>query len=109
MLVNIVPTPKITGGLLDRAREAQEKLGYGPGCASRLESRFRSTTRDIVAATSQEPDRLQAAAITAVPRRSILWYRTSPRLLMPLGDENNVSGQNPPLTVGDMTLLVVDA
>ena len=39
----------------------------------------------------------------------MLWHRTSPRLLVPLGDQFAVSGGNPPLTVSGMTLVAVDA
>ncbi len=46
---------------------------------------------------------------TARPETLILWYRTSPEPLVPYGSRNPVAGQNPPLNVGGMTLVVVDA
>ena len=56
-------------------------------------------------ATHDEPGRW---ALLASPRPVTVnfWYRTSPRLLIPIGRENNVVGLNPPLTVSGMTLAV---
>jgi hypothetical protein len=42
------------------------------------------------------------------PEALYLWYRTSPRPLVPFGN-NPVSGQNPPWSVAGMTLVAVDA
>src|SRR5262249_42136494 len=42
------------------------------------------------------------------PETYYLWYRTSPRTLVPFGNENPVTGLNPPLTTSGMTLVVVD-
>jgi tRNA A-37 threonylcarbamoyl transferase component Bud32 len=108
MLVNIIPTPKSPEALLDRAREAQEKLGYGPGFDRAHGLSFSLDYPRYIASTSAAPDRFKRLK-TGGPPTLVLWYRTSPRLLVPLGDENNVSGQNPPLNVGDMTILGVDA
>jgi serine/threonine-protein kinase len=108
MLVNIVPTPKSPEALLDRAREAQEKLGYGAGYDRAYGLSFSLDYPRYLASISSEPNRFERLR-AGRPETFYLWYRTSPRLLVPLGTENNVTGQNPPLNVGDMTLLVVDA
>jgi hypothetical protein len=42
------------------------------------------------------------------PESVIYWRRTSPRLLIPYGRDNDVQGTNPPLSVSDMTLAVLD-
>src|SRR5262249_36313462 len=42
------------------------------------------------------------------PETYYLWYRTSSRTLVPFGNENPVTGLNPPLTTSGMTLVVVD-
>jgi serine/threonine-protein kinase len=39
----------------------------------------------------------------------VLWYRTSPRTLIPFGLENRIEGLNPPLNISGMTLVVVDS
>ena len=108
MLVNIVPTPKSPEALLDRAKEIQERLGYTQGFDRAYGVAFSLDYMRHIAAISDAPNRFDALR-AGRPETFFLWYRTSPRLLVPFGDENNVLGQNPPLNVGDMTLLVVDA
>ena len=108
MLVNIVPTPKSPEALLDRAKETQERLQYNQGFDNTYGVSFSLDYMRYVASISDAPDRFDALR-AGKPDTFFLWYRTSPRLLVPFGDENNVLGQNPPLNVGDMTLLVVDA
>jgi serine/threonine-protein kinase len=108
MLVNIVPTPKSPEALLDRARETQERLGYTQGFDRAYGVSFSLDYVRYVASISNAGDRFDALR-AGKPESFFLWYRTSPRLLVPFGDENNVLAQNPPLNVGDMTLLVVDA
>jgi hypothetical protein len=58
--------------------------------------------------TSTAADRWSRLAAER-PATLYLWYRTSPRPLVPLGSENNVSGGNPPRTVSGMTVISVDA
>src|SRR5262249_47151735 len=43
------------------------------------------------------------------PESLLFWYRTSPRPLIPLSNRSPVGAQNPPLNVGGMTLVIVDA
>ena len=49
-------------------------------------------------AGSMEPAALRPS------RDLLLWYRTSPRPLVPWGTENAVAGTNPPLTIAGMAL-----
>jgi hypothetical protein len=43
------------------------------------------------------------------PEAFFLWHRTSPRPLIPSGRLNALTGVDPPLNIGGMTLLLVDA
>ena len=108
MLVNVVPTPKSPEALIDRASETQERLGYTRGFDRAYGLSFSLDYVRYVASRSDAPNRFDALR-AGRPDTFYLWYRTSPRLLVPFGDENNVLAQNPPLNVGDMTLLVLDA
>ena len=108
MLINRVPTPKSPEALIDRAQEALGTLGYGPAYDSASGLGVSLDYANFIKDTSTAPDRwtlLRAGR----PETFYAWYRTSPRLLVPLGAENNVTGLNPPLLVGGMTLAVVDA
>jgi len=109
LMINRVPLPKPPDALVDRAQEVVQKLGYADRVASSAAG-F-GTSLDWVRyidSTSTAPDRWKALDRTR-PETYYLWYRTSPRTLVPLGNENRVTGLNPPLSISGMTLVVVDA
>ena len=108
LLINIVNPPKPPDVLIDRAQEVVQKLGYGGDVRSTAAGL--TTSLDwarYVERTSQEPGRWNRLR-TARPETYVLWYRTSPRILNPLGRENNIEGLNPPMNISGMTLVVVD-
>src|SRR5207237_804516 len=109
LLINRVPLPKPPAALIDRAQEIAQKLGYGD--QSMYSAAGLTTSLDwvqYIAATNTSRDRWKALA-TPRPATEVLWYRTSPRPLIPYGDENRVEAVNPPLTTSGMALIVVDA
>jgi hypothetical protein len=109
LLINRVPLPKAPAALEDRAQEALSHLGYaGPFRDAASGMAVSLDYPNYIGATSTERDRWRKLA-TDRPESVVYWYRTSPRLLIPWGSENNTSGVNPPLNVGGMTLTVVDA
>jgi len=110
LIVNRVATPKTPEALQDRAVEALAKIGYAPDpLASTAWGLVISLDYAVfVENTSTAPDRWKALQAQR-PEALLLWYRTSPRPLIPLGNENRVSGQNPPLNASGMTLTIVDA
>ena len=108
MLFNRSPLAKSPAALQDRAEEALQRLGYGDQIRSRAFGLGRSMDfANYIARTSQAPDRWSALR-QGRPETFYLWYRTSPVRLEPWGTESAVTGLNPPLTVGGMTLIVVD-
>jgi serine/threonine-protein kinase len=109
MLINRVSTPKPPAALQDRAAEALAKLGYtGPFLATASGHGFSLDYARYIESTSNDLDRWSRLAAQR-PEAFYLWHRTSPRPLIPLGKLNPVTGLDPPLTIGGMTLLVVDA
>src|SRR6185437_16875821 len=109
MLINRVPFPKPPAALVDRAQEIVQKLGYGPEASHSAAGL--AISRDwarFIASTIHTSDRWRLLQTTR-PETGILWYRTSPRPLEPIGLNNPVDGLNPPLVVAGMTLVVVDA
>ena len=108
MLFNRTPPAKSPAALQDRAEEALQRLGYGDQIQSRASGLGRSMDfANYIAQTSQAPDRWSVLR-EGRPETFYFWYRTSPIRLEPWGTENTVTGVNPPLTIGGMTLLVVD-
>jgi Protein kinase domain len=109
LMINRAPLPKPPDALIDRAQEIVQKLGYGDNVASTAAGLGTSLDwANYVERTSTARDRWQALNRTR-PETYILWYRTSPRTLVPLGDANRVEGLNPPLNTSGMTLVVVDS
>jgi tRNA A-37 threonylcarbamoyl transferase component Bud32 len=109
LLINRVPLPKSTDALVDRAQEALVTLGYtAPSRASAWGFGVSLDYPRYIEDTSTARDRWQKLAVER-PESVILWYRTSPRPLIPFGNENNVAATNPPLNVSGMALVVVDA
>jgi serine/threonine-protein kinase len=108
LAINRTSTPKPPAALVDRAQEIVEKLGYGG--AAHASAWGLTTSQDWVrylARTSTDPhrwDRLNQVR----PETEQLWYRTSPLPLVPVGNENPVSGLNPPLLTAGMALVLVD-
>ncbi len=107
MMVNRVPPAKSPAALQDRAEEALRKLGYGDAPYRACGMGRSLDFARYVDATSTAPDRWSALA-KGRPETFYLWYRTSPRPLVPLGDENGLTGINPPRVTAGMTLLIVD-
>jgi predicted Ser/Thr protein kinase len=117
LLVNRAPLPKPPAALIDRAQEIVQKLGYGEhvrstaaGFSTDLDwARFIArTTTSPLGSGPGAADRWTKLA-PGRPPTFVLWYRTSPNLLRPLGNNLPLSGLNPPLNVSGMTLVVVDA
>src|SRR5437016_689254 len=90
LLVNQAPLPKPPAALIDRAQDIAQKLGYGDQAS--YSAAGLTTSLDwvrYVAATNTSRDRWKELA-TPRPETQVLWYRTSPRPLIPFGDENRV-------------------
>ncbi len=109
MIVNRVSTPKTPDALQDRAVEMLAKLGYADRpAATAWGLGFSLDYARFIDRTVTDRDRWERLAAQR-PEALILWYRTSPQPLVPFGNRNAVEGLNPPLAVGGMTLVVVDA
>jgi hypothetical protein len=110
ILLNRLPLPKPPAALEDRAKEALAALGVDVANAVDTASGL-GVSLDyarFIEAASTAPDRWNLLR-TVRPETFFFWYRTSPRLLVPWGQENQVGRANPPLTTAGMTLVAVDA
>jgi hypothetical protein len=109
LLINIVPLPKLPAALEDRAQEIAQKLGAGSD--GRWTTSGFATLPDwtrYIEQTTTDPGRWNRLRTTR-PETFVFWYRTSPVALVPIGNENPVAADNPPMIVSGMTLVVVDA
>jgi len=107
-MINLVDPPKPPAALIDRAQEVVQKLGYSDNVHSTAAGLGTSLDwAHYIDAHVTDPDRWTLLH-RARPETVYLWYRTSPETLRPLGNENPIDGQNPPLLTGGMTLVLVD-
>jgi hypothetical protein len=107
-LSNAAPLPKPPAALVDRAQEIVVKLGYGENV--RASASGFATSRDWanhIASTWTDRSRWDRLRTTR-PETYVFWYRTSPRILRPIGDTNPIDGLNPPMNIAGMALVVVD-
>jgi serine/threonine-protein kinase len=107
-LPNVTPLPKPPVALADRAQEIVVNLGYG-GSIRASASGFSPSAdwANYIAATFQDQNRWNRLRTTR-PETYVFWYRTSPRVLRPIGDTLPIEGLNPPLNIAGMTLVVLD-
>jgi len=108
LMVNIVNPPKPPAVLIDRAQDVVQRLGYGDNAASSAAG----MTYDLdwarfVDRSTTDRDRWRQLRVSR-PETVLLWYRTSPRTLIPVGTDNSLQSDNPPLNTAGMTLVVVD-
>ncbi len=109
MLVNRVSAPKTPEALQDRAVEMLARLGYTETpAASAWGLGFSLDYVRFIAETDASPERW-ARLRTSRPEALFLWYRTSPRPLVPFGALNRVTAANPPHAVSGMTLTALSA
>ena len=109
MLINRDSDAEVPGGAAgSRRRGDSASSGYGPGVDSAWGLGFSLDYARFIERTSAAPDRWSRLAADR-PATLFLWYRTSPRPLIPLGTESDVTGANPPRTVAGMTLISVDS
>jgi Protein kinase domain len=109
ILLNRVPMPKPPAALEDRAKEALGSLGFDRNAAVDTASGLGLSLdyARFIEATSTAPERWSMLD-TVRPETFFLWYRTSPRMLVPWGQEHQIGRANPPLTTAGMTLVAVD-
>jgi serine/threonine-protein kinase len=99
-----------TASSLDRSRHRKSRRSSGMKLRGPTLPRVLTTSLDwvrYIAANNTSQDRWKELD-TPRPETHVLWYRTSPRALIPFGDENRTDALNPPMTTSGMTLVIVD-
>ena len=94
LLINRVPMPKPPDSSRRPRAGGAGTLGYSApsrDSASGFDD-LHSTISNYIDATSTATRSLEQAVHTIGPSRLCFWYRTSPRPLIPWGNENNLTG-----------------
>jgi serine/threonine-protein kinase len=106
-IIGRVPLDREPAVLADRANQILASLGYAERWVDRV---YGLTTADDYIDwlwnTRPDPKRWDALS-DGVPAAVVFWYRTSPRPLVPLA-QSSVDPENPPMTVTNMRLLLLD-
>ena len=108
LLTSYVPIDKPPAVLAERAREIARTLGYPEAPADwawgfhSVEEYLRFSRERSDGAATRE--RLRAGQ----PAGLLFWLRTSPRSMVPIGTEEHVTLDNPPLTVSGMRSITID-
>ena len=108
LITSFVPLEKAPDVLIDRAHDAAATLGYADtpvdtasGFATASEYlRFALQRREGAAML----DRIRSGR----PPALLFWYRSSPRQMVPTGNDERVTAADPPLTITNMRSVVLD-
>jgi serine/threonine-protein kinase len=109
LVTGYLPLQRPPEVLIDRARQISSMLGYTDAPA---DSAWGFTADSDYLRFSR--DRGDAAALrerlrTGRPAVLQLWHRTSPGVMVPVGEDERVSDTNPPLSVPTMRSLTIDS
>jgi serine/threonine-protein kinase len=103
-----VPLDKPPAVLADRVQQILASIGYKDPVA---DSAFGFVKAEVflrwLPTVDQRPDRWNILK-TGSPQALVFWHRTSPRLLMPIRNQSQVTPNDPPMAVSGMTLVLVD-
>jgi serine/threonine-protein kinase len=108
LLTGYVPLQKPPEVLADRAADISRKLGYTDGVTDTawgfsVDGEYLRYARDHGDGAAIR-ERLRGGR----PASLRFWYRTSPRRMVPVGTEERVTGDNPPLEVPGMRAVLID-
>jgi serine/threonine-protein kinase len=108
LLTGIVPLSKPPAVLMDRAAEISRTLGYTEATADSAWG-FSPAGDYLAFATDLGEGRATRERLrTGRPPGLVFWYRSSPDVMVPAGNEDRVTQTNPPLTTAGMRLVTID-
>ena len=105
LVTSAVPLPKPPVLLVERAKQILDSLGYAPG----VDSAHSFMPANFLNYLGQHPELgTKERLATGLPATLHFWYRGSPTVMVPTGDRDRVTQDDPPLVVSDMSLVVTD-
>ena len=108
LLTSYVPFDKSPDVLADRAREVSRALGYQDTPADTAWGFAPADDYLRFARERGDGGAIRERLRTGQPAGLLFWHRESPRDLVPVGSEERVEFDNPPLTISGMRTVVVD-
>jgi serine/threonine-protein kinase len=105
-VTNLVPLPKPPILLVERAKQILAMAGQA---GHTVDSAHGFVQANFLGYLGQHPDLLTPERLrSGDPATLHFWYRGSPVVMVPTGDQDRVSQNDPPMTVARMSLVQVD-
>jgi serine/threonine-protein kinase len=90
---------------VDRAKQILDTLGHSPG----VDSAHAFVPANFLGYINQHPELgTRERLATGRPAALHFWYRGSPTVMVPTGDRDRVSLDDPPMTISEMSTVVTD-
>jgi predicted Ser/Thr protein kinase len=106
LITSIAPLPKPPILLVERAKQILAMAGQG---RKTIDSAYGFVPANFLGYLGQHPDLLTPERLrSGEPATLHFWYRGSPVVMVPAGDQDRVSQTDPPMTVADMNMVQVD-
>ena len=108
LVTSYAPLEKPPDVLSERAREISRTLGYGEAPIDTAKGFTASEDYLRFAREHGDGNLTRQRLRTGRPAGLRFWFRSSPRQLVPFGDEDRVTESNPPIAISDMRYVIVD-
>jgi len=108
MLTSQVPLDKSPDVLSERARDVTRALGYSDVPADTAQGFVPASEYLRFAFEKGDGAAARARLRTGRPPGLYFWYRSSPRAMVPSGDNRRVTMSDPPFTITNMRTIVLD-
>ena len=104
-----LPLEKSPEVLADRAREVSRRLGYDDAPVDFARNFSAAADYLRFARDKGEGATTRQRLRTGRPPGLLFWYRTSPRPMVPTGGQERVTTSDPPMTITNMRMVVLDS
>jgi serine/threonine-protein kinase len=105
LVTSLVPMPKPPLLLADRARQILESIGHQPGS----DSAWGFMPGNFLGYIGRHPELgLRERLAAGNPAALQFWYRGSPTVMLPAGDKDRVTLDDPAFNVSGMTEVIID-
>jgi Protein kinase domain len=105
LITSLVPLPKPPVLLEERAKQILASVGYPAG----VDSAHSIVPSNVLGYAQRHPEfQTRERLASGNPATLHFWYRGSPTVMVPSGDNDRVSLEDPPMTISGMTLVVID-
>ena len=104
MITSLVPMPKPPILLVERAKEILTSIGHSPG----VDSAYSIVPANFLGYAVRQKLATREQLAKGNPAALHFWYRGSPTVMIPTGDRNQITSEDPPMVVSGMSAVVID-